>query len=145
MLLLQVSVHAARTSSPARRASVSPANTNVTIWRTAWTILMKTTAVRVVYLITLYQELHEFPNSDLTHLLRLYQFFVWRHLFFLLPLLENVKHFLIRENVCLLQTIPVALRRRVLMGPVTTILSIAMGYRTAGTALMNPTVVSRSD
>lgn len=46
MIPLQVDRRADRTSSPAMRASVSPASTNVTMWRTVWTIQTRTTAVR---------------------------------------------------------------------------------------------------
>lgn len=48
MILPQMAGLAAQTSSPAMRASVSPASTDVTIWRTVWTIRMRTTAVSLI-------------------------------------------------------------------------------------------------
>lgn len=45
----------------------------------------------------------------------------------------------------LLQTIPLVLRRRVLMGPATATLSTAMGCRTAEMALTSPTAVSEAE
>lgn len=45
----QMAGPAAPTSSPAARASASPASIDVTIWTTAWTIQMRKTAVRLLH------------------------------------------------------------------------------------------------
>lgn len=136
---------AAPTSSPARRASVSPANTDVTMWRTALITQMRTTAVRLLH--------PDYGGTLQPTILTLCQIFSY-----ISELRSNQEEmyififcFFVRGNICVcvklslcLQTIRNAPRRRALTGPVTTILSTAMACRTAETVLMNSTAVSRN-